>query len=160
MVETRLQYTCIDFEIYKCIGAPGVPQNIRAMRSTLSRDDCVILLQWDLPVDVNTSFLSHYIIGFEAGTLMIPPQFPVATLTIKNCNLNATIGIHAVDICGREGARTEVVLEDVLQETRNVTEPQNQTTTASQPDASTSMSKLLSQSFNVHVHLCTPLNFM
>ena len=95
----------------------------------------MILLQWDLPVDVTTSFLSHYIVYFKSATLMIPPQSTVAALNVESCKWNATVGIYAVDICGQE-AGVKVILKDVLQETGNVAEPPSQTTTASQPDTS------------------------
>ena len=136
---------------YKCIGAPGMPQNIQASISTPSRVDCMILLQWDLPIEVTASFISHYIVDFKSGTWTISPQSTTAALTIENCNLNATIGIHAVDICGRQGARAQVdIIKNVLQEAGNVTEPQNQITAASQLDGSTFTSRLLSLGFTVH----------
>lgn len=96
------------------------------------------LLQWDLPIDLTTSsFVSHYVVDFVAGMLTIPSQATVAALTMQNCDLNAAIGISAVDICGRQGARADVILIDVLQDTGSVTEWQSQTTAPSQMDTST-----------------------
>ena len=122
------------------LDTPGVPRNIRAVNISIFQDYSVILLRWDPPMNVVASFISHYVAEFEAKTSTIPPQLNVVAL---NCNLNTTIVIRAVDICGREGAGTSSVLADLLQEIGDVTEPPNQTTTVSQPDASTCTCMLL-----------------
>ena len=119
-----------------------MPQNIRALIPP-SVDGCVILLQWDQPVNVTTSFISHYIVDFESTMPVISPQ-SVAAL---NCNLNVTVGICAVDMCGRQGARADILLKDVLQDTGSVTECPSQTTAAPQPDASTCTCRLLNTTF-------------
>ena len=117
------------------VGAPGKPRNIRASVPLRSVDNCKALLQWDQPVDVTMSFISHYIVDFKSVTLTTP-QF-TAALIIENCNLSVAIGVTAVDMCSRQGARAEVVLQDVLRDTGIVAKCPSQTTTASQPDAST-----------------------
>ena len=85
----------------------------------------MIILQWALPTDMTTSFISRYTVDSKAGMLMIPPLSPVTALTIENCNLNVTVGIHAIDICDRQGAKA-----DILQD---VTKHSDQTTAAAQP---------------------------
>ena len=130
------------------LDTPGVPRNIRAVNMSVFPDDSVILLRWDPPMNVVASSISHYVVDFEAGTSTIPPQLNIIAL---NCNLNTTIVIRAVDVCGREGAGTSSVLADVLQEIGDITEPPNQTTTVSQPDASTCTCMLLYLAFNVYL---------
>ena len=120
--------------VFKFLGAPGTACNIRAW----IQPPCLIVLQWDLPINVTASFISHFVVEFEPGIpLMIPPLSIVAAWSPENCNLNGTVRIHAVDICGRQGVRAEVLLRDVLQDMGSVTESPRQTTTASQPDATT-----------------------
>ena len=116
------------------LDAPGVLQNIRAVNTSILPDDWVIVLRWDPPTN---AIISHYAVDFEAGILMIPPRSTVAALTADNCSLNATINIHAMDICGQQGAKTGYLLYDVLQETGDVTEPPNETASGYQPDACT-----------------------
>ena len=111
-----------------------MPQNIRAVNTLILPDDWVIILRWDPPINVT---ISRYVVDFEAGILMIPPRSTVAALTTENCSLNATINIHAVDICDQQGAKTSYLLYDVLQETEDVTEPPNETASGYQPDACT-----------------------
>ena len=131
------------------LDTPGVPQNIRAVNISILQDYSVILLRWDPPMNVVASFISHYVVNFEAGTSIIPPQLNVIAL---NCNLNTAIVIHAVDICGREGAGTSCVLVDLLQEIGDVTEPPNQTTTGSPPDACMLLYLALMYILKVHLH--------
>lgn len=121
--------------VLKVPGAPGTARNIRAW---IQQPPCSIVLQWDLPINVTASFISHFVVEFEPGLpLMIPPLSPVAAWSPENCNLNGTVRIRAVDICGRQGVWAEVLLRDVLQDMGSVTENPSQTTAASQPDATT-----------------------
>ena len=131
------------------LDTPGVPQNIRAVNISILQDYSVILLRWDPPMNVVASFISHYVVNFEAGTSTIPHQLNVIAL---NCNLNTTIVICAVDICSREGAGTSSVVADLLQEIGDVTEPPNQTTTGSPPDACMLLYLALMYILKVHLH--------
>ena len=115
--------------IHDIVGSPGLVQNIQASMLSISSGDCVILLHWDLPANVTTSFISNYTIDSETGTIILTPSTDAA-LHVEMCNLNATVGIRAVDMCGRPGARAEVVLKDVMQDVI-------QTTAASDPDPGT-----------------------
>ena len=125
------------------VGAPGIPQNIQASIQLISTDHCAILLHWDQPIiDATRKLISHFVVDVENVTLMIP-QFTIAALTIKSCNLSVVIAIRAVDICGHKGARAEVVLKDVLQDTGSDTECLSQNIAASQPDANTCPCRLI-----------------
>ena len=122
--------------IHDIVGSPGLVQSIQASVLSISSGDCVILLHWDRPANVTTSFISNYTIDFETGTIVLTPSTN-AILHVGKCNLNATVGIRAVDMCGRPGARAEVVLKDVMQDIDDVTNRWIQTTVASGPDPGT-----------------------
>ena len=100
-----------------------MPQNVLAIRtSPVSRGNCVILLYWDPPNNVPVPFISNYVVDYLSGTLMTRTHFTVAALSFENCDLEATtVRIHAVDVCGRTGNRTDNTLAELLQETGVIT---------------------------------------
>ena len=104
---------------------PGMPQNVQALTSSRSEDSCVIYLQWGEPLDGE---ISKYTVDFNSGSQMIDMQSTAISLTVQNCDLNVTVKISAVDICGRRGPWKDFILEDVhvLQDESHTTNPSNE----------------------------------
>ena len=88
---------------------PDAPRNVRAAQvSQENGNNCIILVTWDPPTNIDESDIDHYIITVPSRNIVETESFAITALRIRNCHRNDSIQVAAVN-------RFECVGEDSLQ---------------------------------------------
>ena len=112
---------------------PDAPQNVRAAQISQDNDsNCIILVQWDPPTNVNESDIDHYIITVPSRNIVETESSAITALRIRNCHSNDSIQVAAVNRFGCVGENSLQTRPSLLDDIA--------TTTASTPIGSTSAS--------------------
>ena len=105
---------------------PGIPQDVTAYIVTPSSgDDCIIVVSWKPPSNINMTLLRHYMVESLSGNFTTTKPAIAVALVNNHCQpellMNTSIRIHAIDYCDRNGASSDNVITKLLEVARNST---------------------------------------
>ncbi|MCG8621716.1 MAG: fibronectin type III domain-containing protein [Proteobacteria bacterium] len=87
------------------LAIPGAPRNVRAAQVS-ERDndnDCIILVEWDPPTNVDESDIDHYIITVPSQNITENELSTIITVRERNCRDDDAIQVAAVSRFGCVG---------------------------------------------------------
>ena len=99
---------------------PGTPQGVSAIKVIPpSEDDCIIVINWNPPSNVNTSLVKQYMVESPSGN-QTTTAIAVALL-IHHCVVGSDthVRIHAIDSCDRNGFSSDNVISELLEASSN-----------------------------------------
>ena len=96
---------------------PGIPQDVTAYKVTPSSgDDCIVVVNWKPPSNINMTHLKHYMVESPSGNFTTTKTANAAALLIHHCRVksNTSITIHAIDRCDRNGVSSDNITIELL----------------------------------------------
>ena len=122
------------------LAIPGAPRNVRAAQVS-ERDndnDCIILVEWDPPTNVDESDIDHYIITVPSQNITENELSTIITIRERNCRDDDAIQVAAVNrfrCVGENSLQTRPsLLGDIARTTRSTTSTPTGSTFASGKD--------------------------
>ena len=105
---------------------PGAPQNVRAAEASERIDNnCIILVTWDPPANVDVSDIDRYIITVPSRNITENGSSAIIALRIRNCRGDDAIQVAAVNrfgCVGENSLRTPPsLLDDIARTTGSTT---------------------------------------
>ena len=80
---------------------PDAPQNVRAAQVSQDNDnDCIILVTWDPPANIEVSDIDHYIVTVPSRNIVETESAAITALRIRNCHDNDSIQVAAMNRFG------------------------------------------------------------
>jgi hypothetical protein len=115
---------------------PDTPQNVKAAEaSERINNNCIILVQWDPPTNIDVSDIGHYIIMVPSRNITENESSAILALRIRNCHGNDSIQVAAVNRFGCVGASSPKtqpsLLDDITRTTGSTTSTPIGSTSAS-----------------------------
>ena len=120
------------------LAIPGAPRNVRAAEASEVDNNCIILVTWDPPANIDISDIDHYIITVPSRNIMETETSAITALRIRNCHRNDSIQVTAVSRFGCVGENSLQTRPSLLDIIARTTESITGTPTGSTPTESTS----------------------
>ena len=108
------------------LAIPGAPRNVRAAEASERIDNnCIILVTWDPPTNVDVSDIGHYIITVPSRNIIQTESAAITALRIRNCHRNDSIQVAAVNRFGCVGGNSlqtqPSLLDSIVRTTESIT---------------------------------------
>ena len=105
------------------LAIPDAPRNVRAAQvSQDNGNDCIILVTWDPPTNIDVSDIDHYIITVPSRNIVETENFAITALRIRNCHANDSIQVAAVSHFGCTGENSLQTRPSLLDSIATTTE--------------------------------------
>lgn len=126
------------------LAIPDAPRNVRAAEASERIDNnCIILVTWDPPTNVDVLDIDYYIITIPSRNIVETESSAIIALRIRNCHRNDTIQVAAVNRFGCVGEislkTSPSLLDSIARTTGSITSTPIGSTTGT-PIGSTSAS--------------------
>ena len=123
------------------LAIPDAPRNVRAAEVSDERIDnnCIILVQWDPPANVDVSDIDHYIITVPSQNIVETESAAIIALRIRNCHRNDSIQVAAVSRFGCVGVNSLQTRPSLLDSIARATESITSTSIGSTTGTGTSI---------------------
>ena len=125
------------------LAKPGAPRNVRAAEASERIDNnCIILVTWDPPTNVDVSDIDHYIITVPSRNITEDGSSAIIALRIRNCHGNDSIQVAAVNrfrCRGENSLQTRPsLLDSIVRTTESITSTPIGSTTGTSIGSTTS----------------------
>ena len=118
------------------LAIPGAPRNVRAAEASERIDNnCIILVTWDPPTNIEVSDIDHYTITVPSRNIVEDGSSAIFSLRIHNCHRNDSIQVAAVNRFGCVGENSLQTQPSLLDDIARTTGSTTSTPTGSTSDS-------------------------